>query len=290
MKFFLALFFFLTIINASIAADDIENKNEAESNQQQSSAFSPEALNKSFLKSYEFLDDLNLSPGDRIDLQGDPEDFVLIFLQEKVLVIFLYANEAPETVKAFKAMVRSGFYNNTSFFRYIPNYLIQGGDPTDSGYGGRGLLRKAELTDKLTFKRGSVAMANSGNMFSDDSQFFITFNAFPWLNGKNTIFGFLISGLSYLESLNGTYDANGYLSSVVIIERAVVYSDYLKDPNHGLDLSNNTNPNINIIPDGPKPQEDKNSPNSDSNSNNPPQANPADASSNIKPSPAATKK
>ncbi len=203
--------------------------------------FKPEPLDKSFLKSYEFLEDLNLSVSDKINLKGDPDNYVILFTPEKLIIIYLYADVAPKTVSDFKDLVRAKFYNNTTFFRLIPNYLVQAGDPTDSGYGGMGKLRKAEINSEVKFKRGSVAMANTGNLASDDSQFFITFNSFPWLDGKNTIFGIVISGINYLESLGGNYDANGYLQSPLVIEKAYVYSDYLEEINAPLPQESKNN-------------------------------------------------
>jgi peptidyl-prolyl cis-trans isomerase A (cyclophilin A) len=97
----------------------------------------------------------------------------------------------PATVKLVKG---KSLYENTVFHRVIPNFMIQGGDPEGTGMGGPGYKFKDEIDPELTFDRpGRLAMANSGP-HSNGSQFFITHEPAPWLNGKHTIFGQVIQG------------------------------------------------------------------------------------------------
>jgi len=97
-----------------------------------------------------------------------------------------------------KKKVKRPFYNGLTFHRVIRGYLIQGGDPVGSGYGGPGFNLPFEPTPLLKFDRpGVVAMANA-------SQFFITLRATPALKGKNTIIGQVVDGMPIIEAIGKT--------------------------------------------------------------------------------------
>ena len=103
----------------------------------------------------------------------------------------LYPDIAPLAVENFMTHIKDGYYNGVAFHRIIKNFMIQGGDPTESGRGGESIWKK-EFKDEfknLTFdKVGVLAMANRGR-HTNGSQFFITTAPTPWLNGRHTIFG-----------------------------------------------------------------------------------------------------
>ena len=103
----------------------------------------------------------------------------------------LYPDVAPLAVENFITHIKDGYYNGVAFHRIIKNFMIQGGDPTESGRGGESIWKK-EFKDEfknLTFdKVGVLAMANRGR-HTNGSQFFITTAPTPWLNGRHTIFG-----------------------------------------------------------------------------------------------------
>ena len=97
--------------------------------------------------------------------------------------------KAPKTVANFVSYARKGFYDNTVFHRVIDGFMIQGGDPLGIGVGGPGYQFKDEIHPELTFSKPYLlAMANAGPG-TNGSQFFITTDETPWLNGRHTIFG-----------------------------------------------------------------------------------------------------
>jgi len=115
-------------------------------------------------------------------------------------VIQLYADKAPVTVNNFVFLARQGFFDGTTFHRVLDGFMAQGGDPTGTGMGGPGYQFQDEFSDLKFDKAGLLAMANSGPG-TNGSQFFITFDATPWLDGKHTIFGFVVSGMDVVNGL-----------------------------------------------------------------------------------------
>jgi cyclophilin family peptidyl-prolyl cis-trans isomerase len=106
------------------------------------------------------------------------------------LQITLFADRAPITVNNFVFLAREGYYDGTTFHRVIPDFMVQGGDPTATGTGGPGYKFNDEA-DALRGKHdgpGVLSMANSGPN-TNGSQFFITHVATPWLDGKHAVFG-----------------------------------------------------------------------------------------------------
>jgi len=117
------------------------------------------------------------------------------------IVIELYADKAPWAVNSFVFLAQNRWYDNSGFFRVIPGFVAQAGDPSNSGLGAPGYLFSDELTPALRFdKPGVVGMANSGAN-TNGSQFFITYAAVPSLDGRYTVFGQVISGMDVLTTL-----------------------------------------------------------------------------------------
>ena len=105
--------------------------------------------------------------------------------------IELFKDIAPLAVENFMTHIKEGYYNGVAFHRIIKNFMIQGGDPTESGRGGESIWHKEfqdEFKDRVFDHAGIVAMANHGPN-TNGSQFFITTAPTPWLNGGYTIFG-----------------------------------------------------------------------------------------------------
>ncbi|OHD94310.1 MAG: peptidylprolyl isomerase [Sulfurimonas sp. GWF2_37_8] len=116
---------------------------------------------------------------------------VVLETTQGTIELELYPDVAPLAVENFTTHVKNGYYNGIAFHRIIQNFMIQGGDPTESGRGGESIWKKDfedEFKGKTFDKVGVLAMANAGPG-TNGSQFFITTNKTPWLNGYHTIFG-----------------------------------------------------------------------------------------------------
>jgi len=105
----------------------------------------------------------------------------------------LFADQTPITVGNFVNLARRGYYNNLKFHRVIPDFMIQGGCPAGDGRGGPGYKFQDEFVKELRHsKPGILSMANAGPE-TNGSQFFITHVPTPWLDGKHTVFGEVMS-------------------------------------------------------------------------------------------------
>jgi len=107
--------------------------------------------------------------------------------------------EAPITVNNFVALAREGFYDGVTFHRVVPQFVIQGGDPTGSGSGGPGYKFQDESV-KRPYKTGTLAMANAGPT-TNGSQFFICLEDQPGLPPNYTIFGDTVAGMDVVRNI-----------------------------------------------------------------------------------------
>lgn len=115
--------------------------------------------------------------------------------------IELYADKAPNTVANFVELAEKGFYNGVIFHRVIDGFMIQGGDPTGTGMGGPGYQIPDEFGDGLKHNsEGILSMANAGPN-TGGSQFFITLDKTPWLDGKHAVFGKVKKGMDVVKEI-----------------------------------------------------------------------------------------
>ncbi|MCU0963334.1 MAG: peptidylprolyl isomerase [Pirellulaceae bacterium] len=113
----------------------------------------------------------------------------------------LFADKAPKTVANFEKLAQQGFYNGLKFHRVIPDFMIQGGCPKGDGTEGPGYKFADEFHRDLKHSGpGILSMANAGPN-TNGSQFFITHVATPWLDGKHTVFGRVLSGQDVVDSV-----------------------------------------------------------------------------------------
>ncbi len=133
-------------------------------------------------------------------------------------------NDMPITTGNFKNLVEKGTYNNTIFHRVIPKFMIQGGDPTGTGYGDPSIPEiKDEFTKTNRNNRGSISMANAGPN-TGSSQFFINIVDNSYLDDKHPAFGTVLSGMDVVDkiSLVKRDSRDKPLQKVTIVKASIV--------------------------------------------------------------------
>jgi len=134
----------------------------------------------------------------------------------------LFDEDAPKTVDNFTKLSREGFYDGVTFHRVIPDFMIQGGDPTGTGSGGPGYTFEDEINPNKV-ARGALAMANAGPNTNGSQFFIVTADACPWLDGKHTVFGRVTSGMDVADQIsNLPRDASDKPKEAAAIERVDV--------------------------------------------------------------------
>jgi len=113
-------------------------------------------------------------------------------------------DDTPITTNNFKKLVQQGVYDNTIFHRVIDGFMIQGGDPTGTGYGDQSIPNiQDEFTDNNKNERGTIAMANKGADYpnSGNSQFFINLVDNNYLDSLHPVFGKIIEGMDVVDAI-----------------------------------------------------------------------------------------
>ena len=135
------------------------------------------------------------------------------------IAVELFDDDAPKTVDNFLSLARKGFYDGVIFHRVIPDFMIQGGDPTGTGSGGPGYTFEDEFNDHPV-ERGVLAMANAGPNTNGSQFFIVTADACPWLDGKHTVFGRVTGGMDVINAISALdTDARDRPRQDVVIER-----------------------------------------------------------------------
>jgi peptidyl-prolyl cis-trans isomerase B (cyclophilin B) len=144
--------------------------------------------------------------------EGDKvEDInVVIKTSRGDIAAVVYASKVPVTAANFLNLAKRGYYDGLTFHRVIPDFMIQGGDPTGTGAGGPGYKFEDEtLKELLHDSPGVLSMANSDRVKlaysntgrTNGSQFFVTHVATPWLDGKHTVFGKVTKGQDVVDAV-----------------------------------------------------------------------------------------
>jgi len=167
-----------------------------------------------------------------------PGTYAIFQTNQGTIVTELFEKDAPVTVKNFidlaegnkeykdpktGAMKKGRYYDGIIFHRVIPDFMIQGGDPTGTGMGGPGYKFQDEFKPGLAFdKPGRLAMANAGPG-TNGSQFFITDVPTPFLNNKHTIFGQVVEGMDVVKKIARVpKNANDKPNTPVVIEKLTI--------------------------------------------------------------------
>lgn len=141
-------------------------------------------------------------------------NFIKIATNSGIMLLELYPDTAPITVANFQKLVSEKFYDNLTFHRVSPGFVIQGGDPTGTGSGGsketiKGEFKSNGVVNNLSHTKGVISMAReSGNNDSASSQFFICSADATGLDGDYAAFGKLIAGEKTLDAI-ATTKVNG---------------------------------------------------------------------------------
>ncbi len=136
-----------------------------------------------------------------------------------VVELELFDEDAPKTVENFRKLAGESFYDGVVFHRVIPDFMIQGGDPTGTGTGGPGYAFEDEINEHKV-ERGALAMANAGPNTNGSQFFIVTAEATPWLDGKHTVFGRVTSGMDVVDSISQVEtDAQDKPREPVMIDR-----------------------------------------------------------------------
>jgi len=149
------------------------------------------------------------------DMKSDnaKKEIMVIETSMGTIEVELFRSDAPKTVENFVQLAAKKYYDGIIFHRVIDNFMIQGGDPTGTGTGGESIYGKGfedEISPKYKFDHpGLLAMANTGRPMSNGSQFFITTVPTPWLTGKHTIFGEVVSGMDVVNAIGKVSVAKG---------------------------------------------------------------------------------
>jgi len=118
-----------------------------------------------------------------------------------VITIELATDKAPITTANFIKLSKAGFYDGLTFHRYVPGFVIQGGDPEGDGTGGSDETIPLEVTPSLTHSKGVIAMARSQDPNSASSQFYFTLEDAHFLDGNYAVFGKVIKGMDVVAQL-----------------------------------------------------------------------------------------
>lgn len=138
-------------------------------------------------------------------------------------IIIKLHDDMPVTAGNFKKLVEEGFYDGVIFHRIIPDFMIQGGDPTGTGRGGPGYAIQDEFTDNNKNNRGTLSMANSGPN-TGGSQFFINLVNNNMLDPKHPVFGEVVEGMDIVDKIAKVPTAAGDrpVDDVTIVKATVV--------------------------------------------------------------------
>ena len=131
-----------------------------------------------------------------------------------VITLELFESVAPITVKNFLDLVNDKFYNGLTFHRIIKGFMIQGGDPLGTGYGGskvhiKGEFKQNGINNPLMHTRGVISMARSMDMNSASSQFFIMHKDSNYLDGAYAAFGTVVDGIEIVDRIANVKTTRG---------------------------------------------------------------------------------
>jgi len=153
-----------------------------------------------------------MSTFDQTAMPEKGEQIVVMETTLGTIKIKLFPTKAPKTVENFIGLVDKGYYDGIIFHRVIPDFMIQGGDPTGTGMGGESLWGgkfEDEFNSDLKNARGALSMANSGPNTNGSQFFIVQAQSTPWLDGLHSVFGQVFEGMDVVDKIvSSERDAN----------------------------------------------------------------------------------
>ncbi len=163
---------------------------------------------------------LKLKKPELMKFDSGKDYFWILETNKGTIRIKLMPDVAPMHVTSTIFLTKKGFYDGIAFHRVIPGFMAQGGCPLGTGRGGPGYKYAGEFKPNVKHDRPYLlSMANSGPG-TDGSQFFLTFKATPWLDGKHTLFGEIVSGQDVMKKLEAAGSPNGKTKEKLVITKA----------------------------------------------------------------------
>ncbi len=165
---------------------------------------------------------LKLKKPELMTFDADKDYFWILGTNKGMIRIKLMPKVAPMHVTSTIFLTRRGFYDGLTFHRVIPGFMAQGGCPLGTGTGGPGYKYDGEFDPDVKHdKPYLLSMANAGPG-TDGSQFFLTFKATPWLDGKHTIFGEIVEGQDVMKKVEAAGSPNGTPKEKLVITKASI--------------------------------------------------------------------
>jgi len=163
---------------------------------------------------------LKLTKPERMTFDANKDYFWILETNKGPIQIKLMPEVAPMHVTSTIFLTQKGFYDGLAFHRVIPGFMAQGGCPLGTGTGGPGYKYDGEFDPNVKHDQpGRLSMANSGPG-TDGSQFFLTFKATPWLDGKHTIFGQVVTGQENCKKIEAAGTRAGTPKEELVITKA----------------------------------------------------------------------
>lgn len=161
-----------------------------------------------------------IEPAGSLAFEENARYFARILTSRGEILCELFPSAAPISVTNFIQLANGGFYNGLTFHRVVPGFVVQGGDPEGTGRGGPGYTTPAEIG--LAHEEGALAFARLSDAMnpqkrSSGSQFYITLDRIPYLDGEYTVFGQTIGGMDVVK----TIQKDDVIKSIeIVIERS----------------------------------------------------------------------
>ncbi|MHC4735308.1 MAG: peptidylprolyl isomerase [Planctomycetota bacterium] len=152
---------------------------------------------------------LKLKKPELMKFDSDKDYFWILETNKGTIRVKLMPDVAPMHVTSTIFLTKKRFYDGITFHRVIPGFMAQGGCPLGTGRGGPGYKYAGEFKPNVKHDRPYLLSMANGGPGTDGSQFFLTFKATPWLDGKHTIFGEIVAGQDVMKKLEAAGSPNG---------------------------------------------------------------------------------